>query len=321
MLLSQSKKPHFLWGLPTLVITVWLVGWYVTESRSVGFWLSGGSLPGLVCGLVAGLIIFFEMLLGPKKWLRRIKWLGAAKFWMAAHLWLGLACLPLAIAHCGMTLGGWLPATLMVLLALTVVSGIYGWVVQTILPRWMLRHLPAETIYGQIDHVSKVTVEDARRMLVAVCGPKKTENFLFEHEPDLVTSDQVVVVGAQRQTGRTQGRTAESRRVRQSLEDSERLWNAFDEIQPFLERGAREKTPVSDPSRSAGWFDRLRDACSEASHESIATLEQMCEQRRQFDVQRTVHWILHGWLPIHIGLSVAVAGLLIAHIWTAIKYW
>ena len=47
----------------------------------------------------------------------------------------------------------------------------------------------------------------------------------------------------------------------------------------------------------------------------------MCDQRRQFDTQQTVHRWLHTWLPVHIGLSVAVTILLAAHIWTALKYW
>ncbi|MGI9470363.1 MAG: hypothetical protein ACR2NZ_02445, partial [Rubripirellula sp.] len=173
-MLLQSKQLHFVVGIPTAIGTALLVGWYLTESYSSGHWLSGGSAAGLSCGVVAGFIILFEMGLSPKKWLRRIKWLGPAKYWMAAHLWLGLASLPLAIAHSGMVLGGWLPATFMILFLLTIASGVYGWVLQNVLPKWMLRHLPVETIYGQIDHVSRVTVEDAQRLLVATCGPEES---------------------------------------------------------------------------------------------------------------------------------------------------
>ncbi|MCG8648981.1 MAG: hypothetical protein MI861_04065, partial [Pirellulales bacterium] len=294
--------------------------WYVMDSWSAGRWLSGGSAAGLTCGVVAGLIIVFEMLLSPKKWARRFKFLLPAKYWMAAHLWLGIASLPLAIAHSGMTMGGWLPATFLVLFILTIVSGVFGWCVQSILPKWMLRHLPAETIYGQIDHVSEVMVEDARYMLVAACGPKTQGDFAVDHAPQLVGQD-AIIVGAQRTVGRTVGRTAETRRMKEAREDSEQLWTAYAEIKPFLEAGASVDSPVSRRPQAAQWFERLRSVCGDASQETINTLEKMCDQRRQFDTQQVVHRLLHGWLPIHIGLSVAVLGLLIAHVWTALKYW
>jgi hypothetical protein len=260
------------------------------------------------------------MLLSPRKWLRRIKILLPAKYWMAAHIWLGLASLPLAIAHCGWTLGGWLPATFMILFILTIISGIYGWIVQNLLPRWMLRNLPSETIYGQIDHVSEVTVEDARAILVACCGGRSTGDFAVDHQPELAEAGPIVV-GAQREVGRTIGRTAETRKIQKSDKDNVPLWNAFDEIEPFLLHGSKADSPVSEPPRAALWFDRLRSVCGSESRETIDTLEQMCNQRRQFDTQRTVHRILHSWLPVHIGLSVAVLGLLVAHVWTALLYW
>lgn len=320
MLLLQSKKLHWIVGVPTAIVTAILVGWYISASASAGHWLSGGSAAGLTLGIVAGLIIVFEMLLSPKKWLRRIKWLGPAKYWMAAHIWLGIASLPLAVFHSGMTLGGWLPATFLILFVITILSGLYGWLVQNLLPRWMLRHLPAETIYGQIDHVSEITVEDARQMLVAACGPPETGDFVVDHEPQLVAAGPIVI-GAQRSVGRTSGRAAINRRVQQAREDNKALWTAFDELKPFLLRGSEAASPVSDINRCGQWFERLRSVCGESSGETIDALEQMCQQRRQFDTQQTVHRILHAWLPVHVGLSVAVTGLLAAHVWTALKYW
>lgn len=318
MLLLQSKKLHFLVGVPTAVVTALLLGWYATGSLAAGHWLSGGSAAGLTCGVMAGSIILFEMFLSPKKWLRRIKWLGPAKYWMAAHIWFGLASLPLAIAHSGMTLGGWLPGTFLILFILTILSGVYGWIVQNILPKWMLRNLPSETIYAQIDHVSEVTVEDAERLLVAACGPSETGDINLE--PELVSTGPVVI-GAQRSVGRTAGRSAEMRRVKKSRDDNEQLWTAFSELKPFLLHGTKSNSVLSDPARASQWFGRLRSVCDDKSDETINTLEAMCVQRRQFDTQQTVHRVLHCWLPVHIGLSVAVTALLAAHVWTALKYW
>ncbi len=322
MLISRSQaKVHIVPAILAASITVAGIGWYVMECLAAGQLVGGGSVSGLACGIAAGSVIVFEMLLWPRKALRRLR-LIPAKYWMAGHIWLGLASLPLAIAHCGFHLGGWLPASFMILFVLTILSGLYGLAVQNILPRWMLRNLPSETIYSQIEYVSARTVDDARSLLIAACGRQRSATDNSSPDPDLVESaPQSIVVGAVRQSGKTRGRTLETRRVTQTRQDSEPLWNALAEIQPFLLHGASAITPVTDRQQSLQWFSRLRNACSEESGFIIDSLQQFCDQRRQFDTQSTVHRWLHAWLPVHIGLSVAVTVLLAAHIWTALKYW
>jgi hypothetical protein len=294
---------------------------YARESAEAGTLVGGGSPSGLLCGIAAGLVIVFEMLLSPRKALRRLR-LIPTKYWLAAHLWFGIASLPLAIVHSGFHLGGWLPATFMVLFVLTIVSGVYGMAVQNLLPRWMLRNLPSETIYNQIEYVSKQTVADAEQLLVTACGRRISTDELLQEEPELEAANTgTIVVGAVRQAGKTRGHTLETRRVARVVEDRDALWNALGEIRPFLLEGRHHQTPVTDRQQATQWFGRLRRVCGEESESIIDILEGMCDQRRQFDTQQTVHRWLHAWLPIHIGLSVAVTVLLAAHVWTALKYW
>lgn len=322
MLINRSQaKLHLLFAVPAVGLVCVGAGWYASEAVAAGRWLGGGSAPGLVCGLLAGGVIVFEMLLWPRKLLRRLR-LIPTKYWMAAHLWWGLASLPLAIIHSGFHWGGPLPATFMVLFVLAILTGVYGLVIQNILPRWMLRHLPAETIYNQIDYVSQQTVEDARGLVLAACGPPPSERGRVDLEHEQIESDaDTVVVGAVRKAGRTGGRTLQTRRVVAAREDNPALWNAFNEVRPFLLHGHEAASPVADPQRAAQWFARLRSACSDSAGEVIDALEGFCDQRRQFDVQRTVHRWLHAWIPVHIGISVAVTVLLVAHVWTALLYW
>ncbi len=322
VLLSRSQsKLHLMFAIPAGIVVVTLIALSARESYLAGEWVGGGSLSGLACGIAAGMVIVFEMLLWPRKLLRRLR-LIPAKYWLAAHIWLGVASLPLAIAHSGFHFGGWLPTTFMILFVLTIVSGLYGMAVQNVLPRWMLRNLPAETIYNQIDYVSQQTVEDARQLLVAACGRPISAEAILEEEPELESANtHTIVVGAVRQAGKGRGRTLETRRVVQAKEDQEQLWNALSEIEPFLLHGRERQTPVTNRQQASQWFGKLRTACGDESESTIRILEGMCEQRRQFDIQQTVHRWLHAWLPIHIGLSVAVTVLLVAHIWTALKYW
>lgn len=323
MLLDRSQwKLHFPFGLMAFLLLAGGTVWYVTESNAAERWLGGGSTPGLVCGIVSGLIIFAEMFLWPRKMLRRWR-LFPTKYWMAAHLWLGLVCFPLAILHCGFHLGGYLPATLMVVFAAAYLSGIYGWAIQNILPRWLLRNVPGETIYSQIDHVSGLAIDDIRRMLISSCGqrrPKNQEPVEVEEELDISVT-QTIVIGAIRQVGKTSGRTLQTQRAADGRDDKDILWTAFDNIQPFLEQGGGVDSPVSNRRSAELYFQSIRRDCEPTSHGVVDLLEQACEQRRQFDVQANVHRWLHGWLPIHIGVSIATTILLLVHIWTALKYW
>src|SRR5207249_1598623 len=127
--------------------------WYFVESSRSTQWPGGSSLPGFVFGVLGGLIILFEVLLW---WRKRVRvWrIGRAQAWMRAHIWLGLLCVPLLIYHSGFRLGGILSTVLMVLLLVVVASGIWGLVLQQILPRRMLDDVPAETIYSQIDYLA-----------------------------------------------------------------------------------------------------------------------------------------------------------------------
>lgn len=322
MLLNRGQlKLHLLFGVPAVILTAGCIAMYVAECLEVGGLVGGGSGSGLLCGIAAGSIIAFEMLLWPRKAFRRLR-LIPTKYWLAAHIWFGLASLPLAIVHSGFHLGGWLPTVLMAAFVLTVISGVYGLAVQNFLPRWMLRNLPSETIYNQIDYVSKATVEDARQLLVTACGRRDQGDAALDETPELeAAKTNTVVVGAIRQAGKTRGRTLETRRVHQIPADRDALWNALDEIKPFLLHGRQQQTPVTDPQRASQWFGKLRSVCGQESESIISIMEGMCHQRRQFDTQQTVHRWLHVWLPFHIGLSVAVTVLLAAHIWTALKYW
>lgn len=314
---------HLSFAVPSFFVVAACVGWWIWESFAAQRLVGGGSASGIACGIAAGLVIVFEMLLWPRKIFRRLR-LVPAKYWMAAHIWFGIASLPLAIAHCGFHLGGWLPASLMILFLLTILSGLYGLAMQNILPKWMLLNLPSETIYSQIDFVAKVTVDDARRALLASCGRRNAgeANNITDPLPELIpASSEPIVIGALRGAGKTSGRSLTTTKFRDSTRDAEPLWTAFDEIQPYLLEGKRVNTPVTTRAAEVRYFQTLRGACGSDSEDIVNMLQSFCNQRRQFDLQKTCHRWLHAWLPIHIGLSVAVTVLLAMHIYTALKYW
>ncbi len=310
---------HLPWGLITTIVVVGLGSWYGISSIGQGRWLGGGSLAGLACGTAAGLVIAFEMLLWPRKYFRRLR-LIPARHWMAAHIWLGIASMPLAILHSGFHLGGTLPTVFLLFFALTILSGIYGLVMQHVIPKLMLRSVPAETIYSQIDHVSELGIQHLRQAITAACGSRDKDDDIYDNEPAL-PEQSMIVVGAIREIGLVRGKTLETKLVVRNPADRSVLWTAFDELAPFLAHGKRAKSAFVSPAYTSRWFSDLRRACTEESEIVIASMHEYFVQRQQFDFQRSLHHWLHAWLPIHIGLSVAVTVLLVVHIFTALMYW
>ena len=96
---------------------------------------------GLAFGVVGFAFMIFAGLLGARK--KVPVWrVGRAQTWMRGHLWLGLLALPLILFHGGFHFGGALTSVLMVLLIITVASGLFGAALQHYLPAVMTREVP-----------------------------------------------------------------------------------------------------------------------------------------------------------------------------------
>jgi hypothetical protein len=312
---------------------------------SEGGKVSGSTLAGLVIGSLAAGIIFFEMLLWPRKRLRKYK-LGRTKYWLAYHLWLGLACGPLAFIHSGFRFGGTFTTVLMVLLLLVLGSGVFGWLMQVIIPRWMLGSLPQETIPSQIDDVSLLSALENRQMLTVVLGTKPDQaGKMVGLEKHLETlkrggsfvdgfSGKQIVVGAVQR--RDPQRTAMGQEGFGECSPADRMviWKQYVEvIEPFLLRGfagldgsvgfdrvGAKLSPLRTVQRAQGWFSSLREACSQEAIPVVERLQGTVMQRLQFDAQRMAHAWLHRWVAFHAGISVLLTVLLVVHIIESLRY-
>ena len=76
-------------------------------------------------------------------------------------------------------------------------------------------------------------------------------------------------------------------------------------IVPFFEAKSVSRMPLGSSKRSAAMFRESRPG-STRPHGVVDTLESLCDQRRQFDRQARLHSWLHGWLCVHLPLSVAL---------------
>lgn len=310
--------------------------------------VSGSSLAGLTVGSIAAAIILFELMLWPRKRLRKHK-LGRTKFWVAYHLWLGLACGPLAFIHSGFRFGGTFSTVLMILLLLVLASGVFGWIMQVIVPRWMLGNLPQETISSQIEDVSLLSALESRQMLTVALGvkPPNTGKLLVledqlaalkiggslqsipSDQPDSTSGFQPPIV-----VGAMQRRDPQRQTINQDLlgeltpADRVEIWKQYTlVVEPFLLKESQpsgsqtpKRSPLRTLQRAQEWFKSMDDSCSPAATPVLQSLQGAVEQRLQFDAQRIAHAWLHRWIAFHASISILLGVLLVVHIIQSLRY-
>jgi hypothetical protein len=318
----RNWAPHLPWALFCLLIAVVAIAWFMTVAQGQPAWPGGSSLPGLTFGVLGGLIILFELLLWWRKKVRSWR-LGRAQVWLRAHIWFGLLCLPLLVLHSGLRFGGWLSTVLMILLILVIASGIYGLCLQQLLPTRMLENVPSETIYSQIPHVVDQFCHEAERLVMAICGPEETAAPLGdERASEEAVGPEHLIIGAVRSAGRVAGKVLETRSFSNPVPGSESLRLFFrQQLEPYLRQGDAMESALRSNLRAGVMFQELRTRLDPKVHDAVSLLENLCEQRRQFDEQAHLQFWLHSWLWLHLPLSVALIVLMILHVVVAVKYW
>jgi hypothetical protein len=317
----EHRREHGPWLAAVLVISALATAWYAVECAQAGRLVGGSSVSGFTCGVAGGLIIVFEMLLWVRKKFRVVR-MGRAKVWMKAHIWLGLLCLPLLALHSGFRWNaGPLSSVLMFLLFVVVASGIWGLALQQFLPKIMLDDIPAETIYSQIGRVLTQSTDEAERIVRLTCGRDEPK---AETTADAAadSAKAFVVVGAVRSAGPVQGKLLQTRAQAERVPGSEPLLEFFErEVAPFVRAKGQQTGPLASAKQAKLAFANIRARLRPAAYAAVEVLEELCEQRRQLDLQARLHIWLHSWLWVHLPLSAALFALMIAHVYYALKYY
>jgi hypothetical protein len=279
----------------------------------------GGSAIGLAFGSIGFGFMLYAGLLGARK--RVPTWrIGRAQAWMRGHLWLGLLSLPMILFHGGFRFGGPLTRVLMWLLIITVASGIFGAVLQQLLPRKMTSEAPMETIYDEIPHVLGELREEADHAVEALCGP------LGIPGTDRVEGQGRLAGGftAVRPTPVAPAGAAGAVAVaapyltEQEGEPLKRFYRQ--EMRVFLTRPEARGSRLASPAGAKSAFTGLKTLLPPAAYAVLADLEEICEEARQLVRQRQLHQWLHGWLLVHIPLSLALLALGAVHAVMALRY-
>lgn len=288
----------------------------------------GGSAVGLTLGIVGFAFMIFAALLGARK--RVPTWrLGRAQAWMRGHLWLGLLSLPLILFHGGFQFGGTLTRVLMWLLIITVGSGVFGAVLQSYVPRIMTTEVPLETIYAEIENVQKLLCEEADRAVESICGSMGLAKTAAEGQRagGYTALRPIAATAAPLRTSAAVSAGA-SAAVAPALEtillseaDSAPLKRFYvQELRLFLEQPKRGGQRLGDAEKAKLAFAGLKTLLPAAAHATLGDLEDICDEARQLVLQERLHRWLHGWLLLHIPLSLALMVLGAVHAVVALRY-
>ncbi len=313
---------HRPWIAFVVAATALASAWYFWSGRDAPEWPGGSSPPGFTFGIVGGLLILFEFALWGRKKVRSWR-VGRVQDWMVAHIWLGLLTVPLLVYHSGFRWGGSLSSVLMALFLVVIASGVWGLILQQVIPSKMLHQVPAETIHSQIDRLVRFMVEDATRLVAATCGPLPGEDAEEVEQEEVAHGAPVshMTVGAVQTVGSVQGKVLVTKVAQLAVPGSEPLRQLFrSSIAPYLAGGRKSGSPLAVQNKADFIFRELRKKLDPATHDAIGVLQNLCDQRRQLDRQKGLHYWLHNWLIVHLPLSVALVILMFVHVWVALKY-
>jgi hypothetical protein len=291
----RIDRTHQSWLVASLVIFGGSLLLYGVHRAPFAAGSMGGTTTGLAFGSAGFAFMIFAALLGARKRVPVYRF-GRAQTWMRGHLWLGLLTLPLILFHSGFRYGHGLTAWLMTLLIVVVVSGVFGAALQHYMPRVMTREVTMETIYEEIGHVRAQLLEEAEELMKQATGGDKKVAAEGD-EPDSAAPAVAV------------------------MDEVAPLRNFYEqELKPFLEKPVARGSPLGDAAQSRSVFAQLRTLMPASLHTTIEDLEGICEEERQLTLQSHLHLWLHGWLLLHIPLSLALILLGAIHAVMALRY-
>lgn len=313
----RIEKTQRGWAIASLAILVLAIALYAAAAAESPGGPRGGSAVGLTFGAAGFGFMIFAALLGARK--RVPTWrLGRAQAWMRGHLWLGLLSLPMILFHGGFHFGGMLTRVLMWLLIVTVASGLFGAALQHYLPRVMTEDVKLETIYDEIGSVRKLLTEEADRAVETICGSLGLSRGAADD------AQRAGGFSAARATMTSAGAgtvTAAEERAALTEEESSRLKKFYlNEMRPFLEKPKSRGWRLSEEDKAQNAFSGLRTLLPEGARGTLEDLQDICDEARQLVRQERLHRWLHGWLLVHIPLSLTLIVLGAVHAVVALKY-
>jgi hypothetical protein len=244
----------------------------------------GGSWPGIAFGLLATLLIGLLLGYGVRKRQYRSR-RGTMEAWLQSHVYLGLLSLVVVLYHSGFRFEDKVAVTALVVLSLVVLTGLFGAILYTTVPR----------------------------LLTDVQGDATPEELSVE------------VQRFNRSMARlAKGRSPTFRRIHERLAEEMRPrplsgWRIlFRPVRLAIRRGAGD-----GGAEDSGWTELLRRVEKDEQEdlrELLVRSRQAREQLHRLVAQQRYKNLLEVWLYAHVPLSLALAVLVLAHLVAVFYY-
>ncbi|CCU74052.1 MAG: hypothetical protein VB954_01465 [Thalassolituus sp.] len=280
-----------MYGKIALGLGIVCSGIYMTSENPA----NGGTWQGYTLGTLGALIIVWLTLLGIRKRSYRSS-LGTVQGWTSAHVYLGLVLLLIGTLHCGYQFGWNIHTLAYVLMVIVIVSGMYGLWLYLMLPSAMesnRKNLSRENMLRQFDSFNQEAV------IIAADLPIEIQN---------------AVGSAIKHTTLGGGTLAQIR-----AKDSSRV--SLDATAPLNLVDNRDQKALL--SYIAHELPKPKHSVEQ--HEKLQALLDVLSQRKTLlnSLRLDMHWqtLLHVWLVVHIPFSIALLGVLTAHIISVFFYW
>jgi len=91
-------------------------------------------------------------------------------------------------------------------------------------------------------------------------------------------------------------------------------------VRPYLADPDAPHAELSEPGRSSEVFESLRRLLVAPVHPVLDDLQNICEEEQQLSRQIRIYRWLHGWLLVHVPLSIALLVLGGVHAIMALRY-
>lgn len=280
MIIDRSQRG---WIFFTLAAVLAITAVYLWAVFAYPGGLSGGSRLGLSFGIAGSALMVYAGALSIRKRLARYPYFGTARQWLAGHVWLGLLSGPLILYHANFRWGGLVEQLTLATFVVVYLSGIIGLVLQQFLPRLTSALVPAQAIFEQIPAACQALQAKADALVAKQCGPLTPDDETTTFRPERVV-----------------------------------VQFYLQELRPRLCWPAG-KTKVTDGQLRLR-LQEIREIMPVELHGLLDGLTSIFEERRQLDWQWYIHGWLHGWLLVHVPMSVLLLVLATAHAVISVWY-
>ncbi|HSW14242.1 MAG TPA: hypothetical protein VLI06_15460 [Solimonas sp.] len=266
---------------------------------------NGGTWLGYTLGTIGALLIVWLAWLGVRK-RRYSSTLGTVKGWLSAHVYLGLALLTIATLHTGFQFGWNIHTVAFVLMAIVVLSGIFGIAAYARLPTLITENMGDADRETLIDEILDLNQQSLK--IADLLGPEV-------HRIISRSTERIRIGGGLRD------------QLFRPLPQGRGLLDELRRVLADKQRAAAAEAYDPDSSSTvifmAGEMAQARKSGDAA--EKARQLMELISRRNALitrvnrDIQ--LHAQMQIWLYFHVPLSIALLAALVAHIVSVFLYW